>query len=133
MKPLIYYRDSGKMFVDGKLAGHYIMKIPTRVNRLAGTGSAGLKMAEKYDLEHNKKGILYIDQSLRAYVIVPKEFLTEWNGKSCNGIKNSIFSYPIGEIMVKHNLELVKIPYEKDIVQPHQQGLAGEIRGRFGL
>ena len=133
MKPQVYYRKNGSMFMDSKLASDYVIKIPTKANRLNKSGSAGLKMAEKYDLEHNKKGILYVDQNLRAYVILPKELLMKPVGKSYNGVKNTIFSYDVNSLVNEHNLELVSIPKEDEIVEPHKQGLAAEIRRKFGL
>ena len=111
----------------------WIIKAPTRRNRLDRGASAGLKMDEKYELKHSKKGILFIDHTERAYVMMPKELLTEPVGKDCNGLKNSIFSYNVNEIVNLHGLEIMSIPHEDSVEESYDQGLAGEIRKRFGL
>lgn len=132
MKPEIYYKKGG-IHVDKNLHAEWVIKAPTRRNRLDRSGSAGLKMDEKYDLKHTKKGILFIDHTQKAYVKMPKELLEEPVGKDCNGLKNSIFSYNVNEIVNKHNLTIVSIPHEDSLEETYETGLAGEIRKRFGL
>lgn len=131
-KPLIYYKTGG-IHVDKTLISEWIIKAPTRRNRLDRGASAGLKMDEKYQLKHSKKGIIFIDHTEKAYVMMPKELLSEPVGKNCNGLKNSIFSYNVNEIVNTHNLEIVSIPHEDSIKETYEQGLSGEIRKRFGL
>lgn len=133
MKPDIYYPKKGGLFVHPKLHGEWVVKAPTRANRLHKSGSAGLKMAEKYDLDHNKKGVLFIDHSARAYVMIPKELMGTPVGKNCQGVKNSIFSYDVNHLVNTHNLELVRIPAEDSIIEDYDTGLAGDIRSKFGL
>lgn len=132
MKPDIYYSKSG-LRIHPKLNNDWVIKVPTRSNRLSKTGSCGLKMAEKYDLENNKMGVIFIDISLKAYVMIPKEYLKDPVAKTCQGVKNSIFSYNVNEIVNVHNLDLVKIPYIGEIPEEYDKGIAGDVRKRFGL
>lgn len=132
MKPPIYYKKGG-IHVDKTIHSEWVVKAPTRRNRLDRSGSAGLKMDEKYDLKHTKRGILFIDHTQKAYVMMPKELLEEPVGKDCNGLKNSIFSYNVNEIVNKHNLTVIPIPHEDSLQETYETGLAGEIRKRFGL
>lgn len=133
MKPLIYFKPSGELYIDKSLLSEWLIKIPTRRNRLDRTGSAGLRIDERYDLKHRKKGIIYIDNTERAYVMIPKELLMEPTGKDCNGVKNSIFSYNVNESVNKHNLEIISIPKQNETPEKYETGLAGDIRKRFGL
>lgn len=132
MKPLIYYKTGG-IHIDKSLLSDWIIKAPTRRNRLDRGASAGLKMDEKYELKHSKRGIIFIDHTERAYVMMPKELLEEPVGKECNGVKNSIFKYSVNDVVNKHNLEIISIPHEDSIQETYDIGLAGEIRKRFGL
>jgi hypothetical protein len=132
MKPLVYYKKSG-LHIDKGLMSDYLIKVPTRRNRLDRAGSAGLKMDEKYQLKHSKKGLLYIDHTEQAYVIIPKEFLVNPVGKNCNGVKNTIFAFNVNQIVNEHSLEIIPIPHEDTLQEPYKIGLAGEIRKRFGL
>lgn len=131
-KPKIYYKKNG-IHIDRSLFSEWIVKAPTKKNRLSRNGSAGLKMDEKFELKHSKKGILFIDHTEKAYVFMPKELLSEPVGKDCNGLKNSIFSYNVNEIVTQHHLDILPIPHEDSFQETYDKGLAGEIRKRFGL
>jgi hypothetical protein len=134
MRPDIFYKkNNGGMIVSSKLNASWVIKAPTVKNRLHKGGSAGLKMAEKYDLQHNKLGILFIDHSARAYVFLPKQILMQPTPKNCNGLNNSIFSFDVNLLVNTHNLELIQIPVEGETPESYELGLAGEIRKKFGL
>lgn len=113
MTDQIYFReDTGRLQINSKVYAQYIVKCPSVKNRLSKSGSAGLKMDEVYDLKHGKKrGVVYIDMTKKAFVVVPVEvFLSrEPVSKECNGVKNSIFSFDMNRLIETYNLQVVPI------------------------
>ncbi len=135
IKDVIHYKRSGALHIPYKINMEWIVKIPTEVNRLSrGTGSIGLKMTQRYELK-KKKGVVFVDNTLKSYVFVPKEIMFQYEsvGKSCNGVKDTIFSWDLKKILEDHKLELVKIPQEDGYLAPHETGASGDIRRKFGL
>lgn len=130
----ITFKKNGSLRIPYELHADWVVKVPTKRNRLIREGSVGLDYGEKYDLK-TKKGVIYIDISSKSYIKIPKDcFLEETpEMKACNGIKNSIASWSVRDLIEKYRLELIPILYEADFVPEHQQGLAGDIRKRFGL
>jgi hypothetical protein len=130
----ITFKKNGSLKIPYEIHTDWVVKVPTKKNRLIRDGSVGLDYGEKYDLK-NKKGVIYIDVSSKSYIIIPKTCFEEEAPelKACNGIKNSIASWSVKGLIEKYGLQLIPIIYEADIVPEHKQGLAGDIRKRFGL
>lgn len=130
----IYFKKNGGLAIPYLLNKEWLIRIPTIPHRLSRAGTCSLKMAEKYHLV-NLKGIVYIDMTKRAYVMVPLTILTQYEleGKSFQGLKNSIFVYQIKQMLVDHpELELIPILTEEE-TKKVSTGVAASVKERFGI
>ena len=137
MRPTIYYKPSGETFIHPTVYADWMVKSPTKAHRLNGTGTCSLTLEDlHYNLKAKKGGILYIDQTKRGYVYLPHEILNKYppEGKPYLGMKNSIFVFNVKQILIYEKLELTPIPkHDDDFKAPHELGMAGDIRRKFGL
>lgn len=134
MKPDIYYKKNGEIFIARELSNDWMIKIPTNAHGLKKSGTCSLKMVDYLYTLKEKSGIVYIDTSLKSYLKIPLHILNECPAepKTFMGMKNSLYVFHVKQIMEGYKLQLIKIPH-LDAVEPRPTGLAGDIRKKFGL
>lgn len=135
MRADIFYKSSGEIFISKDISNKWMIKIPTNKHGLTGAGTCSLKLVEyQYDLKE-KEGILYIDAKLGKYVFIPNIILKEHppEPKTFMGMKNSLFVFNIGQIINRYNFSLQSIAEKESLPEAYDQGIAGDVRRKFGL
>jgi hypothetical protein len=134
MKPEIFFKSNGEIFISKELSNDWMIKIPTNAHGLRKSGTCSLKMVDyRYTLKE-KLGIVYIDTALKSYVKIPLHILNECppEAKTFQGMKNSLYVFHIKQIIEGYKLQLIKISHG-DIPKKEETGLAAEIRRKYGL
>lgn len=134
MEAEVKWKKKGGILVDPLIAKDWVIRVPTVRHRLKKSGSVALTPAERYDLKE-KKGILFVDLSLKKYVYIPKVLMNQYpiEFKDCNGNKGALEVHNVKRIIDEHSLELIDILDESKYKPEHETGIAGDIRKKFGL
>lgn len=134
MEAEVKWKKKGGLYIQPVIAKDWMIRVPTLRHRLCRSGTVALTPPERYDLR-DKKGILFIDSTLKSYVFIPKTILDTYpvELKDCNGVKESLAVYNVKQMIKDHNLPLVKIVDEATYKPAHETGMAGDIRRKFGL
>lgn len=104
----------GQIRIPWVIRNDWMIKVPTIRHRLHKSGTVSLVWAENIELR-TKAGIVLIDMTKKAYVMVPKEILCQYEKTFApyQGRKSALVIYKIGEIVKTHGIELIKLEVEE--------------------
>lgn len=107
----IKFKRNGGLYIDSKIAQEWVVRIPTVKHRLIRGGSVALDMPQRFDLRNGKKGIVFIDMSLKKYLVIPNEVLSLYEPviTAYMGVKDAFYVYSVKTILEEQKLELVPI------------------------
>lgn len=129
----IFFTKKFKVMAAPGINNDWVIKIPTVDHRLSRLGTVALKMSENYDLK-SKKGVIYVDMTLKKYVLVPKEILEEHFLKMADysGVKNCLWVYDIKTPVQLEKIQLKPILTDEK-PEPVRSSVAQDIRRKFGI
>ncbi len=81
----------------------WAVKEPTSDHRLSRKATCSFSIGQWYELIHNKKGILFVDHSLKCFVTIPKELITEdlFAKQTFLGVKDSLVVFQVKPLLEK--------------------------------
>lgn len=107
----IKFKRNGGLFIDSSIHKDWVVRIPTVKHRLIRGGSVALDMPQRFDLRNGKKGIVFIDMSMKKYLVITNEILAlyEPTVAAYMGVKDAFHCYSVKTILEEQNLELILI------------------------
>lgn len=92
----------GGYSIDPDIFKDWVVKIPVKSHTIKRSGTCALDFFQQSELK-DKKGVCFIDKSVRGYFLIPTEILKAHFIKraSCEGVKDALYVYDVKAIVEK--------------------------------